>query len=398
MDRLGYWTRRGVTEPRSEAITRPRSIRQEAEWLCRLCPMRSLTLLGLLTLPLLSASPASAITAIVGDPDGFGIDPAGLMRASGDPHNQPADSDGDGVIEAGEYLPDWDLNGNVAVGSNDSFDFRDAAELIGTDGSQWTDRSMEPGGASDGVEFHFTFPVPVSGDPGFETGHFVNFIFGDYDVNPAEIQIDGMTVPLVLQGGGNDGLVQSAFATVPWADMTDGMVTITVSAPSEPYLAFDYCLLDLSRVTDSDGDGIPDSLDVCPGVHDLNQADEDLDGVGDACDNCPEDANPGQEDADGDDIGDVCDPTPEPPGDDDDDDSAGDDDDDSAGEDDDSTGDDDDSAGGDDDDHSTSLLDEPGDEWTQGWDSGCTCSKASEQPPTGLLLIALLVVARRRST
>ena len=64
---------------------------------------------------------------------------------------------------------------------------------------------------------------------------------------------------------------------------------------------------------DSDGDGIADSLDNCPGSANGNQADEDGDGVGDVCDNCPAVPNPGQEDGDGDGLGDACDGCPEDP-------------------------------------------------------------------------------------
>jgi hypothetical protein len=38
---------------------------------------------------------------------------------------------------------------------------------------------------------------------------------------------------------------------------------------------------------DADGDGIPDQLDNCPTVNNLDQKDTDGDGIGDACDNCP---------------------------------------------------------------------------------------------------------------
>jgi hypothetical protein len=81
-------------------------------------------------------------------------------------------------------------------------------------------------------------------------------------------------------------------------------------------------------LTDTDGDGIKDDIDNCPGVANAGQADADGDGSGDACDatprgqdgdgdgtgalddNCPDAYNPGQADADGDGIGDACDPTP----------------------------------------------------------------------------------------
>ncbi|GMG87947.1 extracellular catalytic domain type 1 short-chain-length polyhydroxyalkanoate depolymerase [Biformimicrobium ophioploci] len=82
--------------------------------------------------------------------------------------------------------------------------------------------------------------------------------------------------------------------------------------------------------TDSDGDGVEDTLDNCPNDVNPGQADNDSDGIGNACDstpdgepvdadgdgvtdsvdNCPNTANPGQEDSDADGIGDACDSTP----------------------------------------------------------------------------------------
>jgi hypothetical protein len=43
---------------------------------------------------------------------------------------------------------------------------------------------------------------------------------------------------------------------------------------------------------DTDGDGVPDSVDNCPFVYNPDQADRDGDGVGDVCDVCPLDPNP----------------------------------------------------------------------------------------------------------
>ncbi|MBL7189880.1 MAG: thrombospondin type 3 repeat-containing protein [Phycisphaerae bacterium] len=65
-----------------------------------------------------------------------------------------------------------------------------------------------------------------------------------------------------------------------------------------------------SVVTDSDGDGVYDSLDNCPWTPNPDQADSDEDGVGDICDNCPETYNPDQGDFDADGLGDSCDNCP----------------------------------------------------------------------------------------
>ncbi len=59
--------------------------------------------------------------------------------------------------------------------------------------------------------------------------------------------------------------------------------------------------------TDSDGDGVGDACDVCRLVADPGQDDRDGDGVGDACDNCPVEPNGNQRDSDGDGMGNACD-------------------------------------------------------------------------------------------
>jgi hypothetical protein len=61
---------------------------------------------------------------------------------------------------------------------------------------------------------------------------------------------------------------------------------------------------------DTDGDGIVDHRDNCPGAADANQLDSDSDGRGNACDNCPSTPNPGQLESDGDLLGDLCDNCP----------------------------------------------------------------------------------------
>jgi cytosine/adenosine deaminase-related metal-dependent hydrolase len=62
----------------------------------------------------------------------------------------------------------------------------------------------------------------------------------------------------------------------------------------------DVCPLDANKQTcsmvdpnDSDGDGIPNTMDNCPQTPNPDQADRDMDGHGDVCDGCPDTPNPG---------------------------------------------------------------------------------------------------------
>jgi hypothetical protein len=57
--------------------------------------------------------------------------------------------------------------------------------------------------------------------------------------------------------------------------MTDGQVVIIILAPNEPYLAFDYALLDTDQIADCDGDGLPDTPDNCPWLANPDQTDLD---------------------------------------------------------------------------------------------------------------------------
>ena len=59
--------------------------------------------------------------------------------------------------------------------------------------------------------------------------------------------------------------------------------------------------------TDTDGDGLANSLDNCLTVSNTTQLDSDGDGVGDLCDNCVNTSNSDQANTDGDTQGNVCD-------------------------------------------------------------------------------------------
>ncbi len=75
-------------------------------------------------------------------------------------------------------------------------------------------------------------------------------------------------------------------------------------------LASALCFAVPSIAQDSDGDGIPNQFDNCPGIANPGQMDSDSDGRGDACDNCGMVPNPAQTNNDGDGFGDECDNCP----------------------------------------------------------------------------------------
>ncbi len=79
--------------------------------------------------------------------------------------------------------------------------------------------------------------------------------------------------------------------------------------------------VEITPITDTDNDGIEDSIDNCPTIANPNQEDDDNNGIGNTCDdddddddgvldlndNCPLQVNPDQEDDDNDGIGNLCD-------------------------------------------------------------------------------------------
>ena len=87
------------------------------------------------------------------------------------------------------------------VGDVDGFGFGGAAGLNGA-----------YGGLADSVVFTFTFTVPTLGDPDYGRDHFVNFVYGDYDMDPMSAIVEGATVTLLgnSDGGGLDGCIRRA--------------------------------------------------------------------------------------------------------------------------------------------------------------------------------------------
>jgi len=210
----------------------------------------------LVSLLLLMAVEANAVTSYIGDVDGFGFGAgAGLLGAD---HN-PVERNATGMLDSGDVLPDMNQDHAVATGSGDDWDNRSGAEASAPY-ARWTDVALSrnysgaPGLAND-ASFVFSFAVPQEGDADHGVDHYVNLVYGDYDVSPMTAVVEGYSVSLLgNSAGGVDGYIWRAYAPVSWLDMQDGVVTLDIVAPGEPYVTFDYALLDI------------EPLSTCPGI------------------------------------------------------------------------------------------------------------------------------------
>ncbi len=121
---------------------------------------------------------------------------------------------------------------------------------------------------------------------------------GDFDLRIEYGTSDGT----VYNGGsGKNGIVGFRLGS----DANQVITSANSGTPTAVTSATDYyyhfCSGGLSATActkpplDSDGDGVPDSIDNCPLVYNPDQKDTDGDGVGDACDNCPLVYNPTQD-------------------------------------------------------------------------------------------------------
>jgi hypothetical protein len=144
------------------------------------------------------------------------------------------------------------------------------------------------------------------------SGNYTNLSAGfedDASTGPSEAVLVTPISALLPPATWNQPLVQLRIIT---ADADD----------SDEWVGIDDISIVQDSGADSDGDGVPDSIDNCPNTSNPTQADCDQDGIGDACDpvttdtdcdgvpnaedNCPNIANPDQADCNFNSIGDVC--------------------------------------------------------------------------------------------
>jgi Tol biopolymer transport system component len=164
-----------------------------------------------------------------------------------------------------------------------------------------------------------TVATPIAGPPppnGFQVDGIV------YDISTTATYVAPITICLPYNPANSLPSIWHYQGVPPtWVDVTDsinvGSSVCGVVSSLSPFAVMEP----VSTPPDTDGDGVPDDTDNCPGVSNPDQADFDGDSLGDACDsdddndgvvdtsdNCPLVANSNQANNDGDALGDACDP------------------------------------------------------------------------------------------
>jgi len=203
-----------------------------------------------------------AITFKIGNKDGFGFDPAYLVDKVGTT-GLPVDTNGNGKLEPGEFLPDINLNGHYdelppELGG-DGFDNRTDKEKAATNGAQFTDVSYDLSKVPIWFrmyEVEFMFDVSVlAGLP--LKGAELQLIYSDFDgdcPDPyccvcTEVYADDQLIGNAPLTDPEQGGIGEAIFDVPVELLEDGSVTITFESADS--IEFDIATLKVKLETEN---------------------------------------------------------------------------------------------------------------------------------------------------
>ncbi len=258
------------------------------------------------------------------------------------------DTDGDGVCNDEDNCPDTP-NANQADSDNDGIG--DVCDIV--------DPCDNLGGDTDG-DGVCNDEDNCPDTPNTDQADSDNDGIGDVCDTPSNGDCDDLSVSsgdgiIIVSGLDATPVVHLQVFTSDWSSFyscsSDCNPTETIDAPEGDYIvliklytaSWDFICEDFNTINvsegsgnpcdnfggDTDGDGVCNDEDNCPGTPNADQADSDNDGVGDVCDtvdpcenlggdtdgdgvcddedNCPDTPNADQADSDNDGVGDVCD-------------------------------------------------------------------------------------------
>jgi len=201
-----------------------------------------------------------------------------------------------GVITSTVQLRNVTIVGNIADANNDGVG--DGGGIANTTGTAIVEDVIVAGNADSGGQgvdcfagAFGSFAVSHAILPAAQTcsTHFMPAPVGLLAVSPSPIS------PLQANGGSTP--THDLLAGSPARDAGDpGGCTVTTDQRGVPRPQGARC--DLGAVEagapDTDGDRVPNPIDNCPAIANLDQRDSDGDMLGDLCDNCPAAPNPAQ--------------------------------------------------------------------------------------------------------
>jgi hypothetical protein len=220
---------------------------------------------GLVLVVCLVSLSQGAVVFEIGDRDGFGFDPAYLLDKVGTT-GLAVDTNGNGKLEPGEFLPDVNLDGDIDElppdQGGDGFDNRGDREKDTTDGAQFTDVSYLADEYPYWIQMSIvSFLFDVGSLEGLPLGKArLRLVYADFEGDCPEpeavncdvcneVYADGQVIGNIPLTNPKEGGIGEATFDVPIDLLADGSVTITFE--SSDSVEFDVATLRVGLATEN---------------------------------------------------------------------------------------------------------------------------------------------------